>query len=46
MIHKKHTNVHEGCCYRETCTQNLEKCCYLKLEERKCLIGGCKEWDY
>lgn len=30
-------NVHDGCCNRNSCNQDLEKCCYMV--RRECLIG-------
>lgn len=39
----KDYDAHKGCCYRDTCTKDLEKCCFMKTEEKKCIIGGCKK---
>lgn len=32
---------HHGCCYREKCDKDLEKCCYLQ-GKQNCLINECK----
>lgn len=34
----------DGCCQRVTCTQDLEKCCYLV--GRKCIINARKNKHY
>ena len=28
----------DGCCYRETCNHDLEKCCYLV--GNRCIVNG------
>lgn len=33
---KRQTDFCNGCCYRVTCDQDLEKCCYLV--EDKCYV--------
>lgn len=34
---KRQTDFCNGCCYRVTCDQDLEKCCYL-VGENKCYV--------
>ena len=38
-------HIHEECPNEEHCSKNNEKCCYLQTKTRKCIIGGCEEWD-
>ena len=40
---KRENDVHKGCCYRESCDKDLEKCCYLHKKTNKCVIGGCEK---
>ena len=42
----KNVDAHDGCCYRKDCEKDIEKCCYMKTKNKKCLIGGCKEWEF
>ena len=35
---KKQTDFCDGCCYRITCDHDLEKCCYLIIDENKCVL--------
>jgi hypothetical protein len=39
---KKEEKIHDGCCYREHCDKDIEKCCFLKTKEKKCMCGGCE----
>ena len=39
----KDYDAHKGCCYRYDCNKDLEKCCFMKTEEKECIIGGCKK---
>ena len=41
----KKENIHDGCCYRENCNKDIEKCCFLKTKENNCIIGGCEQWQ-
>ena len=34
---KSYPDFCDGCCYRVTCTHDLEKCCYLS--RGKCLVN-------
>lgn len=38
MMKPRKIDPHDGCCYRENCSHDLEKCCFLQSRNKKCMI--------
>ena len=36
---QENNEFHEGCCYREHCNHEIEKCCYMQMKNKKCILG-------